>query len=149
MASRSNDTHLESGSVLCTKCRDSVLELKNKTSYLPSSERLRQVKHDWLLSPRMWPVGNLIGSPYSPLHVEQAYPQREWRDAFEDMLAVESGGEMISSESRQEERQQLVRSIRKEQLIALAKRMGSVQSFRSNGLCCSSVLRKLNARKMM
>ena len=52
----------------------------------------------------MWPVGYLIGSPYSPLHIEQAHPQREWRDAFEDLLAVELGDEMISSESRQEEK---------------------------------------------
>lgn len=54
----------------------------------------------------MWPVGYIIESPYSPFRLEQEeeLPQREWRDAFEDLISLESGGVMISPESRREEK---------------------------------------------
>lgn len=42
-----------------------------------------------------WPLGYLIFSPYSPLRLEQHERLREhgsrWRDAFEDLLAVQAG----------------------------------------------------------
>ena len=45
--------------------------------------------------PAAWPLGYLIFSPYSPLRLEQQERLRRdgssWRDAFEDLLAVQAG----------------------------------------------------------
>lgn len=45
--------------------------------------------------PAAWPLGYIIFSPYSPLRLEQQGGFRErssmWRDAFEDLLAVQAG----------------------------------------------------------
>lgn len=92
------------GSVLCDKCKKSVLEPSQSTENVSLPSKLQQALKDWLLSPQLWPVGYLIRSPYSPLQVEQELPKREWRNAFEDLLALESGGEMISHESRKQEK---------------------------------------------
>lgn len=54
-------------------------------------------------SPRMWPLGYILGSQYSPLNLEQHIPNLNWRDRFEDLLALESGKKMISLVSRQNE----------------------------------------------
>ena len=51
----------------------------------------------------MWPVGYILASSYSPFRVEKQLPRRDWRDAFEDLLALESGGDIISDESRKQE----------------------------------------------
>ena len=51
----------------------------------------------------MWPVGYIIGSPYSPFHLELQMPKRHWRDSIEDLLALEYGGEMINLDNRKEE----------------------------------------------
>ena len=51
----------------------------------------------------MWPVDYILNSVYSPLRLEQQLPNHHWRDAFEDLLALESNGEMISLESRKQE----------------------------------------------
>ena len=51
----------------------------------------------------MWPLGYLLGSQYSPLKLEQEIPNINWRDRFEDLLALESGKKMISAVSRQNE----------------------------------------------
>lgn len=95
---------LDPSSVLCDKCRKSVLEPSQNTENVSLSGKLQQALKDWLLGPQMWPVGYLIRSPYSPLRVEQELPKREWRNAFEDLLALDSGGEMISHESRKQEK---------------------------------------------
>ena len=55
------------------------------------------------MSPRMWPVGYILESPYSPLQLEHKFPQNNWRDAFEDLILLESGGQMISPDSRKKE----------------------------------------------
>ena len=57
----------------------------------------------YFASPRMWPLGYILGSEYSPLLVEQQIPNLNWRDRFEDLLALESGNKMISAVSRQNE----------------------------------------------
>ena len=57
----------------------------------------------YFASPRMWPLGYILGSEYSPLLLEQQIPNLNWRDRFEDLLALESGRKMISSVSRQKE----------------------------------------------
>ena len=95
---------LDPGSVLCDKCKTSVLEPSQNTEDISFKDRKQQLMREWLLSPRMWPVGYLIGSPYSPFRVEKQLPKRDWRNAFEDLLALESGGEMISHESRNQEK---------------------------------------------
>ncbi|KAL9132877.1 MAG: hypothetical protein Q9175_005950 [Cornicularia normoerica] len=51
----------------------------------------------------MWPLGYILGSPYSPFNLEQQFPNFNWRDRFEDLLALESGKTMISAVSRQNE----------------------------------------------
>lgn len=51
----------------------------------------------------MWPLGYILGSQYSPLKLEQEIPIINWRDRFEDLLALESGKTMISAFSRQQE----------------------------------------------
>lgn len=66
------------------------------------------VKHffsTFFAAPRMWPLGYIMDSPYSPLRVECHMPSRNWRDAFEDLLALEAGGPMIREESRKAEDQ--------------------------------------------
>ena len=57
----------------------------------------------------MWPVDYILSSAYSPLRVENQLTDRCWRDAFEDLLALESGNEMISSKSRMQERKMAFR----------------------------------------
>ena len=51
-------------------------------------------------TPRMWPVGYILDSPYSPLRVERDMPSRNWRDAFEDLLAHDAVGALIPDEVR-------------------------------------------------
>lgn len=92
------------GSVLCDKCKKSVLEPSQNAENISLEDRIRQIRVEWRLSPRMWPVGYLIESPYSPFRVEQELPKHNWRNAFEDLLVLESGGEMISDESREQEK---------------------------------------------
>ena len=70
---------------------------------LPLNARILHSFSTYLASPRMWPVGYIIGSPYSPLQLEIEIPERNWRDRFEDLIALETGGQMISNESREKE----------------------------------------------
>ena len=95
----------------------------------------------WLASPRMWPIGYLVGSPYSPFHLELQIPERNWRDAFEDLLALENGGQMTSKESRRREAEVAARlhyekahyiiSLSNEQLVRDAKYMSVLQRMRA------------------
>ena len=50
--------------------------------------------------PTVVAMGYLTESPYSPFHLERELPNRNWRNAFEDLLTLESGGEMISDEKQ-------------------------------------------------
>ena len=64
------------------------------------------VKHffaNYLASPRMGPIGYILNSPYSPLRLERQIPHRNWRDRFEDLLAIDAGRGMISEEDRKAE----------------------------------------------
>ena len=61
--------------------------------------------------PQMWPVGYILGSPYSPLRLERLQPERNWRDPFEDLLAIEAGRPMIREESRTAEDRHISRSL--------------------------------------
>ncbi|KAL8781764.1 MAG: hypothetical protein Q9213_005847 [Squamulea squamosa] len=51
-------------------------------------------------SSRMGPLGYILDNPYSPLHIERTIPSRNWRDAFEDLLAIDLTGKMINTEDR-------------------------------------------------
>ena len=54
----------------------------------------------------MWPFGFLVSnSAYSPFQLERDAPGVNWRDAFEDLLALESGGNMISADDRKMEKE--------------------------------------------
>ena len=69
----------------------------------------------------MWPIGYLLGSPFSPLQLEHDIPERNWRDAFEDLLALETSGQMISRESREKEAEVAVRVAREEVHAAITQ----------------------------
>jgi len=75
----------------------------SEVSDLSWPESLQHHVSSWLLSPVRWPFGYLIASPYSPLQVERILPGRNWRDAFEDLLALETRGAMIDPEVRARE----------------------------------------------
>ncbi|KAL8879672.1 MAG: hypothetical protein Q9192_008185 [Flavoplaca navasiana] len=51
----------------------------------------------------MGPLGYILGSAYSPLAVEKDMPGPNWRDAFEDLLALDTGGNMIPDALRKAE----------------------------------------------
>ena len=55
-----------------------------------------------------WPVAYVVTNPYSPLHLEKQQPLKEygtkWRNAFEDLLAVQSGREMVDNSNRNAQR---------------------------------------------
>ena len=51
-------------------------------------------------APRMWPLGYILHNAYSPLRLERAFPSHNWRDAFEDLLALEAGRDMIRHSDR-------------------------------------------------
>lgn len=57
----------------------------------------------FLSTPRMWPVGFILDSPYSPFCLEKEVPALNWRDAFEDLLALEAGRPMIPEDKRRAE----------------------------------------------
>ena len=131
MASQSDTeppTTSDPGPVLCDKCKKSVLEPSQNAENIPLRDRIRQIWSEWRLSPQLWPMGYLTESPYSPFHVERELPNRNWRNAFEDLLALESGGEMISDESREQE-------------MAVAARISWERASH-----CIEILNKLNAR---
>lgn len=54
----------------------------------------------FLMSPRMWPFGYILESSYSPLLVEEGLPGTHWRKAFEDLLALENGRDVMNEENR-------------------------------------------------
>ncbi|KAI9676408.1 MAG: hypothetical protein M1817_000565 [Caeruleum heppii] len=41
-----------------------------------------------------WPIGYLLLSPYSPLHLEQRAGSPRWQEAFEDLLLTSEGSDM-------------------------------------------------------
>ena len=54
----------------------------------------------FLMSPRMWPFGYILESSYSPLLVEEGLPGTHWRKAFEDLLALENGRDVMNEDNR-------------------------------------------------
>ena len=101
MASASNNTDNQDDAA-CDKCgAPASWADKNNLSWTQS---LDYHLNRYFKSPRMWPIGYILGSPYSPFRLEIDMPNhKSWRDAFEDLLALESGGQMISLESRKKE----------------------------------------------
>lgn len=98
MASVSSDNQDDTN---CDKCGAPA---SWATSNLSWKQSLSHHLDTYLTSPRMWPIGYIVRSPYSPLRLELEMPaHNSWRDAFEDLLALETGGQMISLESRKKE----------------------------------------------
>ncbi|KAL8928975.1 MAG: hypothetical protein Q9208_001418 [Pyrenodesmia sp. 3 TL-2023] len=83
----------------CETCK------KPDMSNTSGEDGIKHLFSTYFAAPRMWPVGYILASPYSPLRLEREMPSRNWRDAFEDLLALESGGEMIRAENRKVEDQ--------------------------------------------
>jgi len=69
---------------LCDQCGapSSWADLSQRN--LTWGDNLRLHITSYHLSPRMWPLGYILSSPYSPFYLEQQMPDREWRDALED-----------------------------------------------------------------
>jgi hypothetical protein len=68
---------------------------------------------DVMSSGPAWPLTYIIFSPYSPLHLEQRFPNpsssniprpasNHWRDAFEDLMRTQAGKEMLPRTARAE-----------------------------------------------
>lgn len=70
------------------------------TSNMTWVDGFKHLFSTFCVTPRMWPVGYIIGSPYSPLRVERDIPSRNWRDAFEDLLAHDATGALIPGQVR-------------------------------------------------
>ena len=88
---------------------------------LPFKASIQHSLVTYLASPRMWPVGYIIGSSYSPLQLEVEIPGRNWRDAFEDLISLETGGQIISNESREKEAEVAVRLVHQEGYDAISQ----------------------------
>ena len=93
MASTSSDNQDDAA---CDKC--------GAPANLSWKQSLDYHLNNYFKSPRMWPIGYILESPYSLFRLEIDMPNhKNWRDAFEDLLALESGGQMINLESRKKE----------------------------------------------
>lgn len=101
MASASSDNQDDTA---CVNCGAPASWADSNSSNLSWKQSLNQHLDKYMKSPRMWPIGYILQSSYSPFRLEIDMPDHQcWRDAFEDLLALESGGQMISLKSRQEE----------------------------------------------
>lgn len=87
----------------CDKCGAPASWAEDWTKDLSWYDGAKLHMATYFASPRMWPLGYILGSQYSPLNLEQQFPNLNWRDSFEDLLALESGKKMISAVSRQKE----------------------------------------------
>ena len=94
----------------------------------------------------MWPVGYIIGSPFSPLQLENEIPERNWRDAFEDLIALETCGQMISNESREKEAEVALRLLRQESHDAVLQANDMLESY-SKQISLYPRARKIAARQ--
>lgn len=95
-----NDTpEYPSAGPTCETCK------KPDMSNMSAEDGVKYLFNTFFAAPRMWPVGYILANPYSPLRLEREMPSQNWRDAFEDLLALESGGEMIKAENRKAEDQ--------------------------------------------
>lgn len=87
----------------CDKCGAPESWAEDWTRNLSWRDGAKVHMATYFASPRMWPLGYILGSPFSPLNLEQQFPNLNWRDRFEDLLAFESGKKLISAVSRQNE----------------------------------------------
>ena len=94
---------VDASNVLCDKCKEPVVKPNDCTTPFSWLQGLQNFFASYFAAPESWPVGHILGSLYSPLHLERQMPKKHRRDAFEDLLALETGGAMISLESRKKE----------------------------------------------
>ncbi|KAL8765069.1 MAG: hypothetical protein Q9209_007730 [Squamulea sp. 1 TL-2023] len=78
----------------CDKCN------RLDTSNMTWEDGMKNFFSTYFASSRMGPLGYILNNPYSPLYVERALPSHNWRDAFEDLLAIDLTGKMINTEDR-------------------------------------------------
>ena len=130
----------------CDKCGAPASWAEHQN--LSYRDSLRHHLYTWLNSPRMWPIGYITGSPYSPLNIELQIPSQNWRDAFEDLIALESGGRMISSESRKNEAQVAAR-LRYENVYNQASRINEMLDRDAKSVSLLQRLRAFAARNEM
>ena len=111
-----------------------------------SAVSLQDQYHTYLESPRIWPIGYLVGNPFSPLQLKLEIPERNWKDAFEDLIALETCGQMISRESREKEAEAFVRLARQEVHVAIS-RANEILARDSKHMSILQRSRKLAARR--
>ena len=87
----------------CDKCGAPASWADDLTSTWSWNKSLRHPHVTYFETPHMWPVGYILSSPYSPFCLEGNLPIINWRDAFEDLIAYESNGQLINTQSRDKE----------------------------------------------
>ena len=104
-------------------------------SDLPLQDRLIRLIKTYFTSPRMWPVGYILESSYSPFFLERDISAVNWRDAFEDLLALESGRPMISESWRKTENEFAARcrfELTSHNISVLNENMRAIEELRKN-----------------
>ena len=73
---------------------------RSDMSNMTWGDGIRNFFSTFFAAPRMWPLGYILHNAYSPLRLERGFPSHNWRDAFEDLLALEAGRDMIRHSDR-------------------------------------------------
>lgn len=73
---------------------------RSDTSNMTWGDGIKNFFSTYFSAPRMWPLGYILHDAYSPLRLERSFPSHNWRDAFEDLLALEAGRSMIRPSDR-------------------------------------------------
>ena len=61
----------------------------------------------------MWPFDYIQDGPYSPLQVEDEIPKGNWRDAFQDLLAIKNDHDLISERKQAKGGRRQVEAVRR------------------------------------
>ncbi|KAL8646316.1 MAG: hypothetical protein Q9226_006913 [Calogaya cf. arnoldii] len=96
---------LPSAGPICDTCK------KPDLSNVTWEDGAKNFFSTYFAAPRMWPIGYILGSPYSPFRAERDMPSTNWRNAFEDLLALENGRGMIPEQDRKAEDEHAVRAL--------------------------------------
>ncbi|KAL8854163.1 MAG: hypothetical protein Q9221_001085 [Calogaya cf. arnoldii] len=99
------EPNLPSAGPICDTCK------KPDMSNMTWEDGAKNFFSTYFAAPRMWPIGYILGSPYSPFSVERDIESKNWRNAFEDLLALESGRGMIPEQDRKAEHEHAVRTL--------------------------------------
>ena len=144
MSTHPSPSQADDADKTCDKCGAPASWADDMNLSYPDS--IQHHLYTWLVSPRMWPIGYIVGSPFSPLQLEREIPERNWRDAFEDLVALETCGQMISHESRKKEAEVAARLLRQEAYDAVSQINEMLESD-SKYVSILQIMRKLAARR--